>query len=456
VSKGEIGMNANQAASSRGRVERPDVGRVLAPTPESGKIPVSNVIVVVLSVAIGVASFPWFRFQLGLVDTSPMHVAIIGICGMYAMRGIKLVDRMWTGLAVAFIAFLMINFIGAVDDPLSIILARRLIVKVSLCLITAFGMAALVAQDDQFMERFIGLTSSVIMVIGLGLFYYSFFVLGDTFINVSPTFDVGSDVNRNLSGFSFAFAAAASFALSLHRRSSAGFARAIILMVLTVLSGSRGAVIAGAAGVASCALIQLKNRRMVMYVIVLAMLGYFFRASMPAPIATRLFAIFDSTTGSLDAYSGRDELFRIAFVRGLSESPIVGHGTGTSFVYNSRFLLGRPTDPHSDLNLLAIEGGLVGLGLYGGILAVLVAGVAKVYMRSSPGSLKLPIRLCISLMVVVILHGLVETQIDLMQVWIVYGLTWGVVYRCRQEAFVAWRQAIMIRRNQTLRLLAAR
>jgi hypothetical protein len=357
-----------------------------------------------------------------------MHVVIVGACLAHVQRGLRVINHAWLVLASVLLLFMLVNLVQT-TDVLSAAIGERVVAKLMLCVICAVGAAGMAARSNDFAERFASITSTTILLVGAGLFYYSFVILGDTFINVSPSFVEGSSENRNQSSFAFAFAAVMAFGLFFHRPTPWSLARALALGALMTVGGSRGAVIAGSASILFCVMLQLREYRVRGYVLVIVLIAYAARGYVPDGISARFVRLSaGNAVGAVDR-GDRDELFQITFTKALPAAPLLGHGTGTSFEIIGRYYsLGRRIDPHSDVNLLAIEAGLTGLVLYAALCAVLLSKTLASY--SQWGTKRSGMLLTfLPLSALSMLHGLSETQIDLVQLWMVYGITFAIVHR---------------------------
>lgn len=397
------------------------------PEASGGLRPAEKTMCSLLGVSAAVAGFPWFRLPLGFIDTSPMHIYIVGLSALFAFRGAQALGRVWLALLVMLLVFSTLNLIPNAGDDVLVGFGQRLLVKMFLCGLGAVGMAGLAQLGPEAVERFFNAMTTVVLLVGLWLFYNSFIVMGEQFINVSPDFEQGSSVNRNLSAFTFALCTVAAFASMLNRPSTVSLIKTIVLGILTTLSASRGAVASGLIGIALCAFVLVKNKRAVVLTVFLGFMTWTFRDFVPTPITNRFVALFDAAGD--EGLSGRDELFSIAFVQALPEAPMTGHGTGTATEVTSRFLSsGKRTDAHGDFNLLAIEAGLVGVALYLSMVVIVGRSGLAALRRAPPGPLHAAMALALSSVGVAVAHGFFETQIDFIQIWMMYGFSLGLAH----------------------------
>ena len=95
---------------------------------------------------------------------------------------------------------------------------ERFLIRLAMAIIAAFGAAHLALYYRRSIEFFLESTTTIILIVGIILFFISFFVYGDRFINVSFRPTAQNDVGQ--SSFTFGIGAALSFGLFLETRIS--------------------------------------------------------------------------------------------------------------------------------------------------------------------------------------------------------------------------------------------
>jgi hypothetical protein len=387
-----------------------------------------------LGLCFGLAGFPWLRIEVGVLEISPMHVLLIVIFGALAFGGLKLVDPGWLLVALAQVLFMTANLAQAAGDEYSTEQGIRWIVRLATCVLLALGAAYFASRHPEETQLFLGSATTGILLIGAGLFYYSFFVLGDEFINVS--FQEGRTAERNQAAFTFAVGALLAVGSFFERPSLWRGARAMGLIVLTGLGASRGAV--GACGVGIVAFLLMNFRRQDLKYVLPAMVVLAWLAAFTPESITDRFTQMEEPT-SREGLGDRDELYRIAFGQVLPEAPIFGHGTGTAAEYLRRYYrLGIRVDAHSDWNRLAIEGGLVALAL--GVAAYLLPlhRSYRALRRLTVRNDRLRLGTYFALLVAFAVRSMVETQFDYPHMWILFGLMFGFLSHSAGATAQAW------------------
>jgi len=178
-----------------------------------------------------------------------------------------------------------------------------------------------------------------------------------------------------------AFALAIGLPLALYQASRPGHLgrRALCWAYLPVctlgvaLTGSRGGMVVGIAGIALCAPLLFRPARLQTTVaaLALALAGAFFAARVvPEATIARLFSARAEVAGG--DLNGREEIWREAW-RSVPERPLLGAGVGAFVATDTARLSAHNTY----LNLL-VEDGIVGALLFLGILAYIFAAAMRV------------------------------------------------------------------------------
>lgn len=363
-----------------------------------------------------------------------MHVVLAAVFGAGAFRGLRRVNKPWLFAVLLLFLFFAANLIQVTDDDFSLARGVRFLIKFAIVTVMAIGAVYIGGRYQSLIEPFFESVTTIILLIGAVLFYVSFFVFGDVFINVSLIPTAGYD--RAQSSFAFALGAVAALALCLRKPNLWRFGRLIGLIVLMVLGGARGPAVIGATAMLAVFLLNFRGSNLkwlFLAVVILAALS----PLVPEYIAGRYARLVDVLEGRGDSFdlSYRDELFWIAFGEVLPGAPLIGNGTGSSMVVNGRYYsFGKLVDPHSDYNLVAIEGGLLGL-----LLLMLVYGLPlwiayrALRLRRS-GRDRAILALYVGVLMLCFGTSAIDTLLDFSHVWLVMGLMLGFIHQHRLEA----------------------